>query len=69
MTGLALSGDALRVAVGTEAGSLGVLDIPSHAYATQLRSHCGAVTAVAADPCRWGGATAKPCVPAWGSHV
>lgn len=55
MTGLAMSTDALRLAVGTENGTLGVLAIPTHAYTTLLRSHCGAVNAVAVDPNRWGG--------------
>lgn len=52
VTGLALSPDGLRLAIGTEAGTLGVLHVPTHAYATLLRSHCGAVNAVAADPNR-----------------
>ncbi|KAG2447660.1 hypothetical protein HYH02_007576 [Chlamydomonas schloesseri] len=52
VTGLAISPDALRLAVGTENGTLGVLAIPSHAYTTLLRSHCGAVNAVAVDPNR-----------------
>ncbi|KAG2423007.1 hypothetical protein HXX76_015605 [Chlamydomonas incerta] len=52
VTGLAMSPDALRLAVGTENGTLGVLAIPSHAYTTLLRSHCGAVNAVAVDPNR-----------------
>ncbi|KAG2491091.1 hypothetical protein HYH03_010535 [Edaphochlamys debaryana] len=52
VTGLALSPDALRVAIGTENGALGCLAIPSHAYATLLRSHCGTVSAVAVDPNR-----------------
>ncbi|PNH08695.1 WD repeat domain-containing protein [Tetrabaena socialis] len=52
VTGLALSPDALRVVVGTENGVLGCLQIPNHSYSTLLRSHCGPVNAVAADPSR-----------------
>ncbi|GFR42731.1 hypothetical protein Agub_g3650 [Astrephomene gubernaculifera] len=52
VTGLALSPDALRIAIGTENGALGCLHIPNHAYTTLLRSHSGAVNAVAVDPSR-----------------
>lgn len=52
MTGIALSPDALRLAIGTENGTLGCLHIPNHAYTNLLRSHCGAVNAVAVDPNR-----------------
>jgi hypothetical protein len=38
------------VAVGTEDGVVGLLDIASHGYSALLRSHCGAVRAVAAHP-------------------
>lgn len=38
--------------MGTENGSIGLLDIPSHKYATLLRSHVGRVNAVALDPNR-----------------
>ncbi|CAN0492709.1 unnamed protein product [Hapterophycus canaliculatus] len=44
------SGDGLKLAVGTSAGSIGVLDVMTHGYTTALRSHRGAVTAVAVDP-------------------
>lgn len=54
VTAVGVSPDGLRVAIGTEAGVLGVLDIPSHHYETLLRSHCGAVNCVAADPQRYG---------------
>ena len=40
----------LQVCASTSTGSLGVLDIPSHAYRTLLRSHAGAVTSAAFDP-------------------
>ncbi len=55
MTGIALSPDALRLAIGTENGTLGCLHIPNHAYTNLLRSHCGAVNAVAVDPNRCAG--------------
>ncbi|KAJ9518454.1 hypothetical protein QJQ45_018495, partial [Haematococcus lacustris] len=52
VTSVSVAHDGLRVAIGTESGALGVLDIPSHAFTTLLRSHTGSVNAVAADPCR-----------------
>ncbi|KAL6762256.1 WD40-repeat-containing domain protein, partial [Haematococcus lacustris] len=52
VTSVSVAHDGLRVAIGTESGALGVLDIPSHAFTTLLRSHTGNVNAVAADPCR-----------------
>ncbi|CAN0242295.1 unnamed protein product, partial [Discosporangium mesarthrocarpum] len=45
-----LSMDGLKLAVGTEAGSVGLLDVMSHAYTTVLRSHRGRVSACALDP-------------------
>ncbi len=54
VTGLALSPDALRVAIGTENGALGCLHIPDHSYMTLLRSHSATVNAVAVDPNRYG---------------
>ena len=50
VTSCSVSADGLQVAAATRTGSLGVLDIPSHAYRTLLRSHAGAVTGVAFDP-------------------
>ncbi|CAM9870572.1 unnamed protein product, partial [Choristocarpus tenellus] len=44
--------DGLKLAVGTVAGSVGVLDVMTHNYTTALRSHRGGVTAVALDPCQ-----------------
>lgn len=44
------SKDGLRLAIGTGAGSIGVLDVASHGYTTALRSHRGGITAVAVDP-------------------
>ena len=40
----------LRLAIGTQDGTLGVLDVASHAYQTILRSHTDAVLALAVDP-------------------
>ena len=50
VTSCSVSSDGLQVCASTSTGSLGVLDIPSHAYRTLLRSHAGAVTAAAFDP-------------------
>lgn len=52
MTSVGVSPDGLRVAIGTESGALGVLDVPTHAYTTLLRSHTGTVNAVVVDPVR-----------------
>ena len=37
-----------KLVVGTQAGTLGVLDVGNHSYFTLLRSHCGSVTSVVA---------------------
>eukprot|EP01041_Mallomonas_annulata_P004233 gene4233-8422_t len=47
---LTLSEDGTKLAVGTRCGTLGVLTLSSHSYRTVLRSHFGAVVAVAARP-------------------
>ncbi|MEW5311102.1 MAG: hypothetical protein WDW38_002844 [Sanguina aurantia] len=52
VTSVSLSPDGLHVAIGTENGAIGVLDIPSHTCATLMRSHCGDVLCVAVDPNR-----------------
>ncbi len=49
---VALSPDGLKAAVGTESGTLGVLDVASHHYTTLLRSHVACVNDVAASPHR-----------------
>ena len=49
VTSVGLSSDGLQVCIGTENGSLGVLDIASQKYSTVLRSHCDAINAVAVD--------------------
>lgn len=45
-----MSKDGLKLAIGTGAGSIGVLDVMTHGYTTALRSHRGGITAVAVDP-------------------
>jgi WD40 repeat protein len=45
-----VSPDGLKLAVGTSSGTLGVLDISSHAYHTLLRSHTETVYGCALDP-------------------
>ena len=52
VTSACSSDDGLKLAVGTAEGSIGVLDVMTHGYATALRSHKGSVTAAAIDPCR-----------------
>ncbi|CAN0054207.1 unnamed protein product, partial [Laminaria digitata] len=46
------SQDGRTLAVGTAAGSIGVLDVMTHGYTTAMRSHRGKVTAAAVDPSR-----------------
>lgn len=50
MTSASVSSDGLQIVAATATGSLGTLDIPSHAYRTLLRSHNAVVHGVAADP-------------------
>ncbi|KAF5836714.1 WD40-repeat-containing domain protein [Dunaliella salina] len=52
VTSVGVSPDGLSVAVGTESGAIGTLDIPTHQYTPLLRSHVATVNAVAADPNR-----------------
>ena len=47
MTSVAASSDELRLAVGTVAGSLGVLDMCTHKYTNWITSHEAAITALA----------------------
>ena len=44
------SADGPKLAVGTSAGSIGVLDVRTHGFTTTLRSHRVGVTAAAMDP-------------------
>mmetsp|Transcript_29515 Transcript_29515/g.74224 ORF Transcript_29515/g.74224 Transcript_29515/m.74224 type:complete len:114 (+) Transcript_29515:828-1169(+) len=52
VSAIGLSPDGLRIAVGCEGGSVGVMDVPTHQYDTLLRSHTGSVTMIDADPIR-----------------
>ena len=45
-----VSQDGLRLAVGTSNGTVGVLDIATHAYKNVLRSHADSIYALAIDP-------------------
>jgi hypothetical protein len=51
-TSAALAAGGLQLAVGSEDGVLGVLDLGSRRYAAAVRSHCGAVGAAAVHPTR-----------------
>ncbi|KAK3254670.1 hypothetical protein CYMTET_36123, partial [Cymbomonas tetramitiformis] len=50
ITAIGVSSDGLQLAVGTESGAIGMMDIPTHKYATLMRSHTDTVWAVAFDP-------------------
>lgn len=63
VTSVGMSPDGLAVCIGTENGTVGVLDVPTHQYRTLLRSHVGPVNCVAADPNRWvGGERRRRCM-------
>ena len=49
VTAVSVSDDALRLLVGTESRTMGVLDVCTHSYTTTMRSHFGSVTAIARD--------------------
>ena len=49
VTGIGLAPDGLTIAVGTENGAIGCLDVPTHQYRTLLRSHTDTINAVAVD--------------------
>jgi WD repeat-containing protein 90 len=49
VTSVGVSPDGLQVCIGTENGSLGMLDIASHKYTTLLRSHSDAINSMAVD--------------------
>lgn len=49
VTAIGLSPDGLTIAVGTENGAIGCLDVPTHQYRTLLRSHTDTINAVAVD--------------------
>ena len=47
---LSVSGDCLRIAIGTNNGTVGVMDVATHGYRTVVRSHESIVLALAMDP-------------------
>lgn len=49
VTAIGLAPDGLTIAVGTENGAIGCLDVPTHQYRTLLRSHTDTINAVAVD--------------------
>lgn len=49
VTAIGLAPDGLTIAVGTENGVIGCLDVPTHQYRTLLRSHTDTINAVAVD--------------------
>lgn len=49
---VAISHDGLQIAIGTESGSIGVLNLTSQNYQTLIRSHTKNILAVASDPHR-----------------
>lgn len=59
VTAIGLAPDGLTIAIGTESGVIGCLDVPTHQYRTLLRSHIDTINAVAVDTHRCG----LPCSP------
>ena len=49
VTAIGLSPDGLTIAVGTENGAIGCLDVPTHQYRMLLRSHTDTINAIAVD--------------------
>ncbi|KAA6425283.1 MAG: hypothetical protein FRX49_04777, partial [Trebouxia sp. A1-2] len=49
VTAIGLAPDGLTIAIGTENGVIGCLDVPTHQYRTLLRSHTDTINAVAVD--------------------
>lgn len=45
-----LSSDGLKLLIGTSSGSIGILDVVTHAYRTALRSHTSRIASIASDP-------------------
>ena len=50
VTSACVSSDGLQIVAATSTGSMGTLDVPTHAYRTLSRSHNASVTGVACDP-------------------
>ena len=59
VTAIGLAPDGLTIAIGTENGIIGCLDVPTHQYRTLLRSHTDTINAVAVDTHR----CCLPCSP------
>lgn len=59
VTAIGLAPDGLTIAIGTENGVIGCLDVPTHQYRTLLRSHTDTINAVAVDTHR----CCLPCSP------
>jgi WD40 repeat protein len=49
VTSISVSDDALKLLVGTESRTMGILDVCTHSYTTTMRSHFGSIIAVAHD--------------------
>lgn len=49
VTAIGLAPDGLTIAIGTENGAIGCLDVPTHQYLTLLRSHTDTINAVTVD--------------------
>ncbi len=60
VTAIGLAPDGLTIAIGTENGIIGCLDVPTHQYRTLLRSHTDTINAVAVDTHR---CCCLPCSP------
>jgi WD40 repeat protein len=50
VTSVGVSSDSLKIAISTQNGTVGVMDVPSHGYRTVVRSHENSVCAMAMDP-------------------
>jgi WD40 repeat protein len=46
ITNIAVTKDGRKLLIGTEAGTLGILDVTEHSYNTVSRSHAGSISAV-----------------------
>ena len=69
MTAMGLAPDGLTIAIGTEAGVIGCLDVPTHQYRTLLRSHTDTINAVAVDSARCCSCNAASSLGGIGLHL
>ena len=69
VTAIGLAPDGLTIAVGTENGVIGCLDVPTHQYRTLLRSHSDTINAVSVAMHRCQHTTLAPqlAISAWHS--